>query len=793
MPCTEQLGTRLSWRTKLIGLLLFGELILNEYDEVHVFIDESGDITGKKESSEKRLVGGVVVFGAYDRDSEEQLGSLLRHDVRKAGGRYPYDLHFSNREFQERRGEGRWRALLSNVRESVHSWTTAGREAYGVVMQHGSDLFQKRSFFAEASDDTRYFHMLSSLIEHVLFVNPISRDRLCSNARVHLHVASRSLPFPNDNKTKEWLKSQGYQILTPGKGTSRDGPSPKKAGSPRDRSARREKPSEVFALKMVNKRELASMLRTCLRTRWSRSDLDVDDVEVVKAEYEPERIEHEGRQPAQTPVGLYLADLLLGQVRRDWEETVVPMLERMIYGPESKTLAEMQSALDHENIDGYWHSFRQLLTQEEDQSEYATQVVERQRAQVLALTSRAHEKAAELVEETCKEGDTPGMAKHGLRVADRLDELLSGTELYTTETQVRLIQARLACANHTGDAEMADAAWREYAALEPQLVELGAKGLQLKAEMRNRRAVSLTDLLRYDEAERILEDLISAEQSVLETLASQFGVPADSLPDYELGACYGTLGQVYAFKGTANSAEACFRHALTRFSEESDRQRQWIYLGHLACDVGARGRSLWDEVGNNVPELSSMQPIAQPGAQYALALQLKGMLVFGSNEQVAEFCQIWDDSKPLDAYSPDARAEHPFGLIHQSLALLCARLCESTEDSALVMRANQEFAEAHRLLESGGPILQLLGCICWLRWRLFALDTRANEQTIREELDAGIQSLRQHLVENFGEHAWAETETGSSCGIFGSRDIGSRQSPEVRARDLVETIGFNYW
>src|SRR5262249_48282161 len=144
-------------------------------------------------------------------------------------------------------------------------------------------------------------------------------------------------------------------------------------------------------------------------------------------------------------------------------------------------------------------------------------------------------------------------------------------------------------------------------------------------------------------------------------------------------------GQLYGFLGKERQAEAevQFRKALKHFTDPVDRDRQWINLGHLACEQGKpQGCRLWGEVGSHFPSLAPDRPIIEDGKQYLLALQLKGALVFNCPDRGKLSNQWTQQSDPCKRYPFSKRQVHPFGLIYQAVALNYARLWQGGNSQA---------------------------------------------------------------------------------------------------------------
>jgi len=391
--------------------------------------------------------------------------------------------------------------------------------------------------------------------------------------------------------------------------------------------------------------------------------------------------------------------------------------------------------------------------------------------------------------------DKPGYAQVGADLADFSVGILNQASQAMPEAEILALQVHLSAANHLGERHLADPIWEQYIQREEQLKELGLRGLELMAEMRNRRAISRLDQFCFDEAKIILAYILTHVEQGLESLARMFNVSAAQLPTRLIGTLYGTLGQIYALQSEPDHrrAEECFRKALGFFTVPEDRQRQWVYLGHLACDQGEQGRALWQEVCAELPDLTSLSPIAEEGKQYVLALQIKGQYVFGTLADILAFLTNWQNVDLTSAYSAPSRQLHPFGLIHQGLGILYERAWRETQNIDYANRALDCYHQAAELMDQGGPVLKVLSRIARSRRWLVKSELPGAEERALQRLRELFLGLRGYLAEYFGESAWAEGPDGRSYGHFGRLDPGPAYSWQERTRAILRAIRFNYW
>ena len=744
------------------------------YDAVHFFLDESGNLSAKPHRDDPLLLGGVLLFGPYDRAADDRLRALLSRRLAEAGGRYPADLHFYQPQNPDevaalRLTDEQKETLLRSLTQDLTAWADPDRAIYGVHLTHARDLFPDGfGLMAEGYHDNRYLAMLWALVEHLVFVDDQVRERLQPRAAVHLHIASRTYVFDKDPVLKEDLEAQGWKV-----------------------EEYRQKPGKYCVYGILQRPEVRGMFRVAMRQRWHAAPVVLGEIEVEALRY----------KTGQSTAALYLADLYLGLARlrlnaerRRFRPPVraplLPVFRQLEYGPGLEVLARQKAALDEGDVDQY------LALAAEVGGADPGALADRLERRAAELLEGESAKAAELLERACREVDRPGRLEDGLRLARLADRLLTRTGAADLRAEVLSLQVRLSQANHTGDVDGAAAVWEKYLRLEPRLHELGREGLRLRTELRNRRAVSLTDRFAYDEAERLLADIGRMQEEDQAQMAARFAVSPSELPNYELGACFGTLGQVCAFRsapGDYEQAEACFRKALSLFPQPADQERQLVYLGHLACDQGEAGRALWNEVAEALPELSAGDPVTRVDGAFVLALQVKGVVVFAPPGEVERFLEHWNREDHFGRFPTAARRHHPLGLVRQALALGHTRLWREGRVERHGCRAREWFRRAAEHLESGPPLLRALGAACRLRGVLFDLERDAGDAAARETLAQGFNLLTSQLAVHFGDAAWKEDGAGRSSGQFGGRDPGPGSPPEERARCVLKAVRFNYW
>jgi hypothetical protein len=737
---------------------------MSRFDALHLFLDESGKLEGEHRSLDVALVGGVLLFGDYEPTDDVRLRDSLRNRLAEVGGNFPGDLHVGQHHLQA----DKTNAFLRAVDNDVNAWAGPNRSVYGVAIQHETDLYEAGpALLREAAYDNRYISMLWALVEHLLFIDERIAARLNPRAKVHLHIASRQYCFSNRNVPRTELQALGFKV-----------------------NEDKRRGGDWYRVCSLHTDEVRGMLRIALR-RWDTAACVVSQIEMSSLDY----------QCGTSPAALYLADLYLGQIRqrllpKRWRDSrpkirsvFLDDLALLEYGPRLDLAAKRQAALSDEDLDGYLA----LLAADPGPSH---EVDNRQARRAAGLLARTPEKGLAAIEQGCREVDLPGTADSGLRRVSAAARLLQQAGASGLRADVLVQQARLSHANHMGDVATARNVWREYESLEPRLPELAEDGLRYKSEMRIRRAVGLMDSFEYDGAVRVLNEIGASQEQLHQSLAAQFDIAPERMPSFPLGMCYSAFGQAFAFRGEAGDmqqAELCFRSALGLFTDERDRERELVYLGHLACDQAETGRSLWQEIAAALPDLRSGRPACRPGGQYVLALQLKGLLRFASTDTLGRYLDDWSTNDPLVRFDQEALHSHPFGLVHQALALCHARAWHETQSEAQCNAAVRHFETARTNMNRGGALLKVLALVCRLRQNLFEARARPDEPGADSRLFAACRQLEAFLLEHFGSAAWGRDDHGELTGHFGKYDPGDKAPVKERAQRLVEAVRFNYW
>lgn len=728
------------------------------FTELHLFIDETGDMFFGGRNQFK-AVGGIAVLGPLSSDDDEALRTHLDEAVVAAGGLFPRDLHGGKHVSQSFDQE----AFLRELGQRVRTWSGDSCEVKGLAIEHEQDLWENEmSVLAERARDNRYQLMLHALLEQLLFVDHGLRRRLHERVRVHVTVASRALVLPDTPANRASLEAFGSNFHTDRRDATR-----------------------LVVPNSFTGRELTAMLLAM--SREFGGGLEISLAQVIPLDY----------THGQCPAALYLADLYLHQLRqaqrpghaRQTGWVCIQEFRRLRYGRGLQALK--QAALADARGDA--RAVLRLTAGLADADQYNASTAAFFRKRALRALTAPTESWSSLLAEANDLLDKPGCLDEGFALLAGIEEACGNAppnvlDRLPWSTPGLIAKGHLADANHRGDPVRGEAVWRNCAALLPSLRRHGLEGLRLEAQLRNRRAVGLMDQFRFAEAHDELRELIDPRKKIVAAAAAAFGVDfmAGGFKDDELGACLGTLGQIIAVSQPAARADAadCFRTAATLFHDPDDSDRQWVYLGHLACDGPAPDLALWQEASGRLPVLVKRSPIKGETRQFLLALQLKGALVFGESSHLAALLGGLDEA--LETWLPSARERHPFGLIHQLAALGGSALGWAGQPGPW-----QEFAEAHfqmaeAHMRKGGATLGLLAAACRLR-RMLA------SQTLPNELFSAVTEFVHRASTPPLDASYRVDAAGVRSGHFGTLDPGDASPPSLRAQALLDAIRFNYW
>lgn len=735
------------------------------FSELHFFIDETGKLTNEDDTL--NAVGGALFFGRYDSNIDGELKTILENGLSEVGGTYPDDLHFSQASLTHSDRE----QVCNKIGADLHLLFRHRplQKVQGIAIRHRQSVFGPTGnlLLDENKRDNRYQSLLQALIEHLIFVDPAATDKLTDDWTLHLHIAQRRIPLdPSQTRERRAFEDRGYQV----KPYRNNKPCPDA-----------EKPDQYFVLNTLSERDLEQILRSTQMKYWGRDPIEIETIEISAINY------HHGTSLA----GLYLADLYLGQYRQKIvRNTAVDILSEfrdLSYGPWLESLSQLKLAIAGDNLEAYRNARGALREYFDQLNPHLKKLLESFEDQVFELRQQRPELMEEELTQAVDLVEVPGQANRAFYIAHRACQALANSNALTTRTKLLYLQTRQSHANHTGQMARADGVWKRFQQLVDAKGQPGPNLFGFHVEIRNRRAVTLIDQFRPDEAVEALLPLIEKQEQLAELVGHRDLARA-------IGACYGTLGQAEAFVGNLESAESFFRHALTYFDESADQQRQWIYLGHLACELpAAQGRALWAEALENIQRLSDLEDAVASGSQYLIAIYLKSCLVFSPPETLLRELQKWADTNLLGKFTAQDKSHHPFGLIYQTRAMCHDRLLRSDVDIDTdhhLKLALADYDHAIKQMDSGGPLLKLLAIAARLRRELLRIHIEPT--TDHSRLGQIFKDFRTHAELHFGAHAWNEEEDGTTTGYFGRHDPGPGSWLE-RSEAILSAIRFNYW
>ncbi len=715
---------------------------------MHLFIDESGNF---HQNAGNIIIGGVLLFGNYGQIEKDTFQSFFDYCLNQFQGNFPGDLHL---------GANNWaldtkRAFLQSLHNQINENNDLFNRTFGVSITYEEDISDN-----DNKHDNRYRHMLLFLIQHLLFVRKDVAIRLNPRAKIYITIASRVFVFNAHDYNDETLAQLGW----------------------RNWQVDREN-QDIRYVQSVNDDIIRSLINPNNggSIRWPSDQIQVMEIKLNSLDY----------NTGTSPKGLYLADLQVGAIRS--KTRLLTSICNIQYSPKLRFLHEMHSSLSNNDLAGYLKNNNWLYESisKTNQPNEIILLIQNQEGKAIeiAKANQNHLTISNYLLESCILVDQPVNTNEGFRRIELVEKLLGERIIDVSKDTGLILQTKLSFYNHKADLTNANIIWDKFLKIENSLPALGPDGIKFKIEIRNRRAVSLSDRFYYTEAEKVLNEVVSIAEDLRSAHSTAYRCDLKDIPDNKLGACYGTLGQVYAFMGSKDFAEISFREAISLFSDSKDIKRQLIYLGHLACDIGGNnGMGLWREVSAKLAGIDDNNLIINDGCQFTLALKLKGKFVFGSNDQIIEFANNFlNNNHPLNNLP---RNPHPYGLIMQMVGLICARAWNETKVENYYLRAIAFFRSATEYLTKGGSLLKLLANVCILRKLL--LEFQKTGVNNNNQINSVISEFITHAKE-IGEHAWIEDESGRANGYFGTQVSGQNQSTIERAQKIVDLIRFNYW
>ncbi|MDR2761975.1 MAG: hypothetical protein LBB88_05190 [Planctomycetaceae bacterium] len=663
-----------------------------KFDEVHLFIAESGSFDNIRDTI---LIGGLLLFGKYDETIQNKLRGAMVDSLNEIGKKYPHDTFFHNfLESDETKQQGKhFAAALAKKLETLTP-NEDERIIYCVVMfQHIHDVHDNTStLLAQYELNNRYVSMVWSLIEHTLFVSDRTSKKLNDDAKFHIHLAERSYAIDLDKSTLELAKSLNLNL--------------KKSNDVN-------KKNTYVVTTPLNADDLKNIFNISIRNRWSNTKLELASVETVELAFDKKVKKSDESTPA-----LYLAGAILGIERARLIRSqliavqTLPILESLIYDQNLDSTAICKSNYCNENIESLISTIEQHpIDPNSQQNQELVRILIKEYTRDSKQFQRLFE-SAKLI------ADNPKNRKRGNDLLRLLEHIyrMSGKQDLFADFYLTLIQ--FSVANQVGNIPKSSEMWKTYMPMENSLPKLGIEhGLKFGTEFRCRRAINLMEQFNFDLAEQVMIEIGTREEGFCEAMAKFFNMPVEQINLQNIGRCYDTLAQVFAFQASdpynRKLSELFFRKALTAFSDPVDQTIVWVHLGHLACDFPNHLRPLWNEVVKNLPTTGNIidDGIKMP---FVVAVKLKGALVFGDAEQKKELTETMDIITRSYAY--EVINSFPYGLILQTLAMLNVEIGNKK-------RANKLYEKAIRSLELGEQFSRSLSIVAKIRHSLFTLDS----------------------------------------------------------------------
>ena len=283
----------------------------------------------------------------------------------------------------------------------------------------------------------------------------------------------------------------------------------------------------------------------------------------------------------------------------------------------------------------------------------------------------------------------------------------------------KLYSAGIAAYNHISDTEN-----RQRCILESRKYELYVS-IEKEIRNRNKEAVGLCDVFRYEEAAEIVEKNIEYYNKV--TALQKILICEDAkYNSLELAICYSQLGQIYAYM-QKEEAEECFLKALDIMDEgTSDYYISLSYLLHYYLQSENKDKYVRyaKEYFGDTDDLSKqLKFIINCGAdknnsiismKFAMYVYLKGIYMFFKDDISDELKEmLMDIEGAISTVNKESMSQlngHPWELSYKYLALIA---CEINNDVAV--RKYRKYIESCIAkdiadMDSTIKIIQQIGC-----------------------------------------------------------------------------------
>ncbi|MDR3110839.1 MAG: hypothetical protein LBU65_14315 [Planctomycetaceae bacterium] len=652
---------------------------IQKHSELHLFIDESGKFSKR----DINLVGGVLLFGQFDAAVQSGIKGAIFNACQSVDVQYPphYNQLGDNAEI-----------FSGAVTKNLEKWQKrTDTSIYGIFIHHKKDIYENAPpLLNEREIDNRYLSMVWSLIEHLCFASEEVANRITDSAKIHLHIAARKFPILPEER--DYFENLGYEIM-------------------RYRNIETGELEYTGNAKSLQSSDIVALFRSVQRTRWTNSKLILETVTVDSINYFDE---YSINKP-ESPSPLYLADIVLGVERKRLRshsgmiaQRTLPIFESLEYEPVLEAVMQYKAYIANDNLEALFGSIAENPFDPSDlqNQDFVDELVTEYKKNKEPF-NRLYETAVELV-------DHPLQREKAVKLSKLLNAIIEKSSEVDLQSKLYSLLFDFSFANHTGNVVKGNSIWEQWLKYEPQLPSLGLEcGMNFYTDFRLRRAVNLMDTFQYAEAEAVLLDGNTKEEDRRMKAAELFNCKPEQIDAVQIGKIYNTLGQSLAFQGNdLQWAENSFRYAIECFKEENDIERSWVYLGHLACDHPDKLAHLWTEANEHLP--GGDAPRIKP---FVFALKLKAILLFYGATEQDEWIKV--SLNVLQNCPDNVRSEHPWGMVIQTTALICAKLYRETNDNIKRTIANDLFDWAIDSFSHGESMLQHIGNVCKLRKKQF--------------------------------------------------------------------------
>jgi hypothetical protein len=723
-----------------------------KFDELHFFIADSGSFDEVRSTI---LIGGLLLFGKYDEAVQKELHDVIVDSLAEIGKKYPQDIFFYNfLESPESKEQGKTFAATLAKKLADLTPKEEERTTYSILMfKNIHDINDNApTLLAQQELDQKYISMLWSIVEHTMFVSDRTTKKITDDAKFYVHAAKRiyNIDFNNTNpknikqlklnlkKSKDKNQKNSYTVTSP-----------------------------------LDADDIKNLFDIAIQDRWNTSKLQLASVETEEIISEKKR-----QKNTESSAGLYLASIILGIERARLvrsqliAEQTLPILESVIYDQNLDTTAFCKSNYCNGNTEALIATIEHHpIDPNSQQNQELVRILTKEYTKDNKPFHRLFEQAKNIADNTRNRK----LGNDLFRLLECIHKNSGKTDLFA---ELYSILIPFLISNQIGNIPKSTELWRAYVPLENSLPKLGAKyGLTIGTEFRCRRAINLTEQFNFDFAEQTMIEIGTREEGFCEAMAKFFNVPVEQIDRQKIAVCYDTLAQIFAFQSfdqyKRKLSELFFRKALALLDNPADQTNVWVHLGHFACDFPKQLNPLWEEVHANLPTSGNYidDGISMP---FVLAVRLKGMLVFGSDEQKKEIAETMD--KITRSYTYEVFNSLPYGLILQTLAMLNAEIGNKK-------RANKLYEKAIRSLESGEQFARSLSIVAKLRHLLF-----------NNESNAGLSaSKNKYLHFNVRQFITRLPKTQTNKYHNEISNYIDPKDAQIHAKQIIKNIRFIHW